>query len=482
MQTAIHISKDAKNQIITFTYDELNRITKKTTQQARMWFIPMTRPSLQIRKRLTTVADASGTTKFYYDTLGQTVKTIKTVDSVNYTTETAYDALGRTDTITYPDSDVIKYVYNTGGNLHRVKNNSTGFVYATYTGYNALGQIGRTDFGNGVKTIYQYVTQNNRLSSITTSKQSTGLINLSYAYDNVGNITGITDYLDNARNRTYGYDDINRLTSATSTSYGGTLTWQYNTIGNMTYNSRYGNYSYTDPNHVHAVTQAGTDTYTYDANGNMAGGAGRTITYDYDNRATSIVKDGAATINVYDAGGQRIKKVTSGFTTIYIGKHYECTNGICTKYIFGSADRIASIEGTNTRYYHTDHLGSSSVITDGSGNSVQSIYYYPYGEIHTNNGSDVARYKFTGQEYDAETGLYYYGARYYDPKLARFITADTIVQDFSDPQTLNRYSYARNNPINLIDPRDILVFGKFLKSVISGIAGGAAFVLSGGNQ
>jgi RHS repeat-associated protein len=99
----------------------------------------------------------------------------------------------------------------------------------------------------------------------------------------------------------------------------------------------------------------------------------------------------------------------------------------------------------------TDHLGSSSVITDGNGSSVQALYYYPYGEIQSNIGIDVARYKFTGQEWDAETALYYYGARYYDPKLARFISADTIVPEPFYPQSLNRYAYCINNPIILRD-------------------------------
>jgi RHS repeat-associated protein len=72
--------------------------------------------------------------------------------------------------------------------------------------------------------------------------------------------------------------------------------------------------------------------------------------------------------------------------------------------------------------------------------------------MQSNIGIDVTRYKFTGQEWDAETGLYYYNARYYDPKLARFTSADTIVPEPLNPQALNRYSYCINNPINLIDP------------------------------
>ncbi len=459
--------KDAKNQTILFTYDALNRITKKDYPAGTDIIYAYDETfSTYPKGRLTTVTDSSGTEKFYYDKLGRTIKTIKTVDSVNYTTQTAYDALGRTDTIIYPENTTIKYEYDTGGNLYRVKNNSGGFVYATYSNYNAVGQTGSIGYGNGVNTAYQYYTSNNRLYSITTSKQTTGFINLSYAYDSVGNITNITDYLDSTKTRTYRYDDLNRLIQAGSTSYGGNLVYQYDKIGNMTYNCKYGNYEY-DPDHPHAVKRvvkngAIIDEYDYDTNGNMISGAGRTFTYDYDNRPTSIIYGSTYANSVYDASGNRVKKVTPTSTTIYIGQLYECTSGQCTKYIFAGTQRVAKIESANTYYYHTDHLGSSNIITDSSGSKVEDIYYYPYGEIKTDSGTLNVRHKFTDQEWDAETGLYYYGARYYDPKLARFISADTIVPDFSDPQTLNRYSYTRNNPLRYVDPT-----GKFWEELIA---------------
>ncbi len=306
------------------------------------------------------------------------------------------------------------------------------------------------------KSPYQYYTSNNRLYSITTSKQTTGFINLTYSYDNVGNITNITDYLDSTKTRNFVYDDLNRLIQAGSTSYGGNLVYQYDKIGNMTYNCKYGNYEY-DPDHPHAVKRvikngAIIDEYDYDANGNMTSGAGRSFTYDYDNRPTSIIYNSMALISVYDASGNRVKKVTPTSTTVYIGDLYECTSGQCTKYIFAGMQRVAKIDSAGTYYYHTDHLGSSNIITNSSGSKVEDLFYYPYGERLTDSGSVNVRHKFTGQEWDAETGLYYYGARYYDPKLARFISADTIVQDFADPQTLNRYSYTRNNPIIYTDP------------------------------
>ena len=74
------------------------------------------------------------------------------------------------------------------------------------------------------------------------------------------------------------------------------------------------------------------------------------------------------------------------------------------------------------------------------------------GEKRVNTGSVDLHYKFTGKEIDRESGLYYYGARYYDPVLGRFISADSIVQSPGDPQTLNRYSYCRNNPLLYTDP------------------------------
>jgi RHS repeat-associated protein len=103
------------------------------------------------------------------------------------------------------------------------------------------------------------------------------------------------------------------------------------------------------------------------------------------------------------------------------------------------------------RYFHSDHLGSSNIVTNETGERIAHTEFTPYGSISVQDGSYDPKYKFTGKERD-ETGLYFYGARYYDPELGRFISADTIVQNPGDPQSLNRYSYCRNNPLNLVDP------------------------------
>lgn len=104
-------------------------------------------------------------------------------------------------------------------------------------------------------------------------------------------------------------------------------------------------------------------------------------------------------------------------------------------------------------YYFTDHLGGTNVVSDYDGAQIELDEYLPYGEFsrRVRSSEKVTNY-FTGQKLDDESGLYYYGARYYDPAIGRFITPDTIVQNPFDPQTLNRYSYCGNNPVNCIDP------------------------------
>ncbi|MBI4330312.1 MAG: RHS repeat-associated core domain-containing protein, partial [Chloroflexi bacterium] len=98
-----------------------------------------------------------------------------------------------------------------------------------------------------------------------------------------------------------------------------------------------------------------------------------------------------------------------------------------------------------------DHLTGTATVTDASGNSAGSIKYKPYGETRLSSGSLPAQ-KFTGQRLDDAAGFYYYGGRYYDQGLARFISADPITPRPSDPQGLNRYSYVLNNPLRYVDP------------------------------
>jgi len=135
-----------------------------------------------------------------------------------------------------------------------------------------------------------------------------------------------------------------------------------------------------------------------------------------------------------------------------IDKLYECVNGVCGKYIFAGSTRIAMKSGNTLLYYHPDHQGSTRVVTNASGTRVDDIAYHPFGETRQEIGTNPVNHMYTGQELDSETGLYNYNARLYDPDLGRFMTPDSIVPDPLNPQSLNRYAYVQNNPINLIDP------------------------------
>ncbi|QDU34187.1 tRNA(Glu)-specific nuclease WapA precursor [Poriferisphaera corsica] len=131
-------------------------------------------------------------------------------------------------------------------------------------------------------------------------------------------------------------------------------------------------------------------------------------------------------------------------------------------------------------YYHQDHLGSASLLTDRDGDIVQHYGYGAYGkETYKNN---TAAYnlsnRYTDQVFDEDTGLYYYNSRYYDPELGRFIQPDSIVPKTDDPQTLNRYSYVNNNPFKYVDPTGHFIIEAI---VIGAIVGGLSAAYSGEN-
>lgn len=181
---------------------------------------------------------------------------------------------------------------------------------------------------------------------------------------------------------------------------------------------------------------------------------------------------------VYDSTGARVKKTAGSTTTIYLGKDYDITGSTSTKYIFLGDRRLATKDSSGTLLFtHEDHISSSNIITDSSGDQAGLLEYDPYGSTVTHTGTADPKHKFTGQESDDSTRLYYYGARYMDPQLGRFVTPDPTVQHPSDPQDLNRYSYARNNPIKYNDPTGLSWFSQLIGIVVGALVTAA----TGGN-
>jgi len=275
-------------------------------------------------------------------------------------------------------------------------------------------------------------------------------------------------YISSASGVAY-VDDISLMPAGGGGGGYDPITYTYDAIGNITsqsVGSTTTNYIY-DTVHKHAVNQIslyGTDYYyTYDDNGNMTSGpdftnpaqiASRTITYNADNMPVRIEHAGTVVTNfLYDGNGVRAKKdVQGGGTTFYVNKNFEVINGEPVGYIFAGNLRIAKITASDSNYFHKDHLGSSTVMTDETGTPVEASEYMPFGHLRDHIGTEVTDYKFTDQELDPSTNLYNYDARLYDPVIGRFISPDPFVQNPFDPQSLNRYSYCLNDPLIYTDP------------------------------
>jgi RHS repeat-associated protein len=299
-------------------------------------------------------------------------------------------------------------------------------------------------------------------------------------------------YPPNAPNTTstvgyrYNYDHANRLLSAT---YGGCIwnvwgttalytmpTFTYDNSGNISSLQRYGNsqsmmdnlsYSYAaGTNRLASITNSVgsvTQTYTYDANGNATSDSYRGIgfiIYDINNLPVTVYKSSGATVQYYyDATGNRIQKYDGSANTWYVlgadGKTEVITTATTTSptYTMDNLGQILRNGTTLTRYYYLkDHLGSIKMMVDASGNVQSYNDYYPYGMTMPGRsgtmGADT-RFRFTGKERDMESGFDYFGARYYDSRIGRFLTNDPHASHYSN---LNPYHYCGNNPIAYIDP------------------------------
>ena len=320
-----------------------------------------------------------------------------------------------------------------------------------------------------MRTAYTYDSSMKRLSTLITQKLQNGTPvatyqNLTYQYDLKGNITTLTDSF-NSITHTYTYDNLDRLVSAVGTGQGSySQTYGYDRIGNISSKSDVGSYSYTYGNKPHAVRTAGSVALQYDACGNMtqkaAGGITLDMTWNEKNKPSLIRRNGTDYIRLtYDGDGVRVRKenLQSGAVIRYYGEAYEERSTIGVIHLFAGSNRVVSIRSDgNRQFYHGNHLGSASVVTDAGGTMKEKIEYFPYGTYRDRQDYDPTfpnvNYTFTDQEDDDETGFFNYNARLYDPLIGRFISADPLFQDLSDPQTLNRYSYVRNNPIIYTDP------------------------------
>ncbi len=277
----------------------------------------------------------------------------------------------------------------------------------------------------------------------------------------MGNIKDILDQVNPSNNRTHTYDVLQRLKA------GGTATnaetYEYDLVGNRTTSFLSSSHNHDDLNRL---TEDDQFTYTYDANGNLETKTDKTnptevTTYHWDaqDQLIQIDRPDSTTVTYkYDGLGRRIEKDVAGSVTRYVydGEdillEYDGTNTFLARYSHGDqVDQplILQKAGVGHFYYHSNHQGSITHLTDGSGGVANSYIYDSYGRRSNVIESVIQPYSYTGREYDGETGLYYYRARYYDAHIGRFLSEDPIGFDAGDQ---NLYRYVFNNPVNLTDP------------------------------
>ncbi len=239
--------------------------------------------------------------------------------------------------------------------------------------------------------------------------------------------------------------------------------FSYDQVGNRLSDIANNTYAYNNGNEL--LNYDGI-SFIYDANGNMVSktdSSGTTsYVYDSENRLIELRTPNAQLVTYkYDPFGRRIEKNVNGVITRYVYDREDIlfeldgSSAVLTEYVHGPGidEPIAMLRNNQTYYYHADGLGSIIAITNSAGQVVQRYEYNSFGEItYVQDPNFLQPYTYTGREYDNESGLYYYRARYYDAKVGRFITQDPI--GFAGG--INKYIYVNNRPTIFIDPTGLL--------------------------
>ncbi|MBI5603752.1 MAG: RHS repeat protein [Deltaproteobacteria bacterium] len=459
-------------------------------------------------EKLTALTDARGqTTAFEYNPAGKLIKEtdplgyfktysydgagsrVSMTDENNHTTQYMYDPLNRLVQVTYPDGTTKILGYDARGNMTSAANPNIGYTFS----YDLSNRLTGVLDSNGKSLSYQYDPLNNRtqmaapdgriinygydsgnrLSQIISERGIFG-----FSYDLAGKRTGMI--YPNGVTTTYNYNPASYLTDLLvrkSQSTVNSFSYTHDAVGNrlsMADLTGLHTYQY-DP--IYQLIQAvhsniPTEQFSYDPVGNRldaafdeVGGlkANTQYTYDYENRLTRVQYPGMDARYKYDPLGRRIEKNVNGQITRYVYDgdnmiaEYDGTGVVKSKYLFNLAidDPLSVEQSGSVYYYHKDGLGSVTELTNSGGNIAKAYRYNSFGEIYSQSGSLTQPFTFTGREYDSESGLYYYRARYYDPSAGIFIGKDPIGFEGGDG---NLFRYVGNNPINDVDAMGLAIW------------------------
>jgi RHS repeat-associated protein len=476
---------DADNELATVTYSD--GVTPNITS--------VTYDNVGHR---TGMSDGTGSPTWSFDNLNRlTSYTSGNGDTVSYayTNGGNTELLNRPLIITYPNSvGTVTQTWNDDGTLASVKdwnNKTTTFGYdananetsqvspsttnVTDTlGFNAADQMTSVSDSNGSTLFSATYTRdsNGQLSSDSSQASNqanykyTSLSQLCYAGSGTGNACGSPP----ANSYPYGFSSADNLTTLEDAAHGGSNTQQFDTGDEMCWAvaGASGNACNSAP--------GGAMTFNYDARGNRTsqvpnGSPATCDGFDQANRLTSV-KTGTgsscttpSTVGTYayDGDGVRQSKAVSGTTTHFTWDESgglplllqeKAGAGNPVSYIYGpSGLPVEQIAGSTTTYLHHDQIGSTRLVTDSAGNTgtATTTAYDPYGNVVSTSGALTSNLGFSGEYLDAESGLYYLRARYYDPATAQFLTRDPAVAT-----TMSPYGYAAGNPLSHSDPSGMI--------------------------
>jgi RHS repeat-associated protein len=468
---------DFNGHIVTYVYDEQNRLTEKQFQDGSKVQYGYLRNGLQ--DTVTFRNSAGLVTSFYdydYDVRDRLTKRTDSIDGVARSINYGYDIASNRTSVTTA-SGTTTYSYDDRNRLDVTRFN--GAIVADYD-YDAASRLTKTTFGNGTEETRVYDTLN-RLKELTSQRGTTVLSKYVYTLDKVGNRKTATETV-NGQNRSlaYTYDDLYRLTDEAITD---------GVNGNRT-----ANYTYDFVGNRQTKTINGvTTTYAYDANDRLRTekvGSNVTATYDYDNNGstTQKVENGVTTTYVwndekrlvsatvgttqveyvYNDQGIRVASKQNGVETRYlldegivanVWEEYAPNGTVQAAYVYGH-DLITQTQAGQTSYYLVDGLGSTRLLTDTQGQVLNAYGYEAFGETVSQSGTASNKYQYAGEQFDAALGDYYLRQRFYDTSSGRFGRMDTYEGRISSPQTLHKYLYANANPVHLTDPSGLFTLAE----------------------
>ena len=433
---------------------------------------------------------ATYTETFSYDDFKRVSSRTWTRDSLSYTTSYQYNTANQITQMIYPVSGrTLNLAYDSAGRVSSIADQYR--TYANNFTFNPAGQVTGLSLGNVATETYGYDTNRMQLTSQTASQNggsTNGLMNLHYYYEAAAGQMGAGSTAGNAgqlmainnnstingttESAAYTYDDLGRLVTSNQTSNGSSAQrrFGYDRWGNRTgmWDATSGGTQIQSialqqsggapTNQITSVTASGaTKNYSYDANGNLINDGAHVYTYDAENRLRTVDWGTSnQTSYVYDYANRRIKKYTNAMITYYVWEgnqvigEYDSTGGTVYNYVYSGGRLIARTGSGLINWYLRDRL-SQRLVLDANGNVIGRMAHLPFGEDFAESGTQE-KHHFTSYESDSESGADYAVNRQYSQSIGRFMRVDPMAGSLGNPQSLDRYSYVKNDPIRLTDP------------------------------